>query len=400
MASRGTLILLALACLSSGAAEVRAQGEPTTRGAGPLLEQLNRETEALYRDVRRGALRVQLPPPRWLDGVAEQESPLDKYKGLDPKVREQLERLAARRAVADGGDPAARAYGDRPLPRAPYASDADGPIRSNGALIVVPPPFLEVRATAPSGGDVPAAPGPEFVPNNIAVVLDAHGHLLVPAYLERVTANERPIRVSGPDGKVLEAVFVGSDFQTNVTVLKLPAPAGEPVRVGAEDRPADGGLVLVVTPLDGSARLGVWTGGGKENGVVFSIDGRCAGVARFGQFLSGRTCRLIAGQIIRHGSVRRATLGVVITELPGDDPFRRKAAGFAQPAMRIDQVIPGSSAERAGVRAGDLLLALAGEPATDIPAVAAAIAARDGPTEIQLFRDGRVVAVTVDLRQK
>jgi membrane-associated protease RseP (regulator of RpoE activity) len=168
-----------------------------------------------------------------------------------------------------------------------------------------------------------------------------------------------------------------------------------------DDRPAEGGLVLLVTPYDGSARLGVWTGGGRDYGVVFSFDGRCAGVARFGQFLSGRACRLIAEQIIRHGSVRRATLGVIIAELPKDDPNRRRAAGLgSQPAMRIDQVMPGSPAERAGIRAGDLLLALAGEPTTDIPAVAAAIAARDGPTEIQLFREGRALVVTVDLRQK
>jgi serine protease Do len=68
--------------------------------------------------------------------------------------------------------------------------------------------------------------------------------------------------------------------------------------------------------------------------------------------------------------------------------------------MRVDQVIPGATAARAGVRAGDLLLDLAGEPATDIPTVAASIAARNGPTEIRLYRDGRVVVVTVDLRQR
>src|SRR5688500_14976503 len=58
----------------------------------PLLDQLNRETEALYREVRRGLLRVQLPPPRWLDEPAVADSPLVKYKGLDPKVREALAR--------------------------------------------------------------------------------------------------------------------------------------------------------------------------------------------------------------------------------------------------------------------------------------------------------------------
>ena len=32
------------------------------------------------------------------------------------------------------------------------------------------------------------------------------------------------------------------------------------------------------------------------------------GIARYGQFLGGSACQLIADQIIRHGAVRRATL--------------------------------------------------------------------------------------------
>jgi hypothetical protein len=45
-------------------------------------------------------------------------------------------------------------------------------------------------------------------------------------------------------------------------------------------------------------------------------------------------------------------------------------------------------------------VALAGESVNDIPSLAAAIAARTGPTELQVVRGAEVVKVTVDLQQR
>jgi S1-C subfamily serine protease len=68
--------------------------------------------------------------------------------------------------------------------------------------------------------------------------------------------------------------------------------------------------------------------------------------------------------------------------------------------LRVDQVMPGSPAEKAGIRVGDRVASLGGEPVRDIPSFAAAIAARSGPTTIELSRDGNAVTVTVELQQK
>ena len=378
-------VVLALATLAARAQDTSRE-PPASR---PLLEQLTRETEALHREVQKGVLRVELPPPRWMgDGAGrEGESPLTKYKDLDPKVREQLEHRA-RRAAAAAGEPVARGPAVPATTRA--ASDADVAVDANAAVIVVPPPPTQASTDTPA-----------FEPNNVALVLDHAGHLLVPLYLEREAAEGRTIRVGDAGGNVAEARFVGSDRQTNLTVLKLVRPAGTPVRLGEADRPADGSLVFVVTPPEGSGRLAVWTGGARDYGLVFSVDGRCAGVARFGQFLGGRACRLIAEQIIRHGAVKRATLGVIVTQLPKDEAVRPGGgANASRGTMRVDQVMAGSPAEAAGIRAGDVLLTLAGETPTDIPNLAAMIAGRDGPTEIRVLRGEDEVTVTVDLRQK
>jgi len=246
---------------------------------------------------------------------------------------------------------------------------------------------------------------PAFAPNNVGVIRDDQGHVLVPLFVEResmegVDPAEPSIRIAGPDGAAITATLVGSDRQTNLTVLKLGKPLGKPARLG-RDKPLDGSLVMSLSPADASGRLIVWNGGGQENGVVFTSDGEMAGVARSGQFLTGAACRLIADQIIRHGSVKRATLGVIISEIPPTDSVRQRHPALGmRPAMRIDQVIAGSAAERAGLKSGDLVVALAGEAVSDIPSFAAAIAAKTGQTELQLFRDGQLIHITVELQAK
>lgn len=371
-------------------------GDPDAGDQRTLLERLNTETEALYGEVSRGLVRVQLPPPRAPNEPATQESPLTKYE-LAPGVRRELEQ---RRLRASRGRAVATSEGERvarvnpPQLAARFATDAGGRGDSHAAVIVVPPP-----ARAP-GAPAPADSSPAFAPNNVALVLDDRGHVLVPLHLDRQTAEDQPVRFAGPDGAVSAARFVGSDRQTNLTVLQLPRPPGTPVRL-SDGPPRDGSLVLLVAPHDAAGRLGVWTGGGRDVAVVFSIDGRCAGVARPGQFLAGRACRLIAEQIIRHGAVPRATLGVIITEVRADDPQHGKSPLLAdRSAMRIDQVMPGSAAEKAGLQVGDVLLALAGEAVHDIPSLAAAIAARNGMTELQVLRGDEVLKVNVNLQQK
>ena len=66
-----------------------APGTPTTKPSRPLLDQLNRETQELYRSLDGGVLRVQMPAPRWVNDLANRDNRWERYK-LDPEVRQQL----------------------------------------------------------------------------------------------------------------------------------------------------------------------------------------------------------------------------------------------------------------------------------------------------------------------
>src|SRR3954471_14150088 len=68
----------------------------------PMLEQLNRETQSLYRDVQTGLVRVQLPTPKWIREEAAKDDPLRKWGNvIDPQVKAKIDQQ--RNEVAQKG---------------------------------------------------------------------------------------------------------------------------------------------------------------------------------------------------------------------------------------------------------------------------------------------------------
>jgi len=359
----------------------------------PLLEELNRQTQSLYRDVQAGLVRVQLPVPRWVREAAETDDPMRKWDAIiDPAIRQKLDehreaalkapttRMAAR--LAPTSQPAAAPQGWK------VARGSAGELvlesRGDGAAIVIH-----------AGGERPAPAGPvrnrpplpgAFVPNNIGLLLDEKGHVLVPIYIEREAMADRhvPIMVGDAEGT---ATFVGSDEKTQITILKLDKPVGRPLRM-SNFRPAEGSLVLLVNPNNGEARWTVWTGGERDYGVVVGMDGAVAGIIRFGQLLGGPACKPVIDQLIAVGSIRRAILGARLTEIRGEDPLRRRVAELGdRPAIRVDDVLPNSLAERAGLKEGDFILEIGNDPVGDLTTWAA-LSAKPGEMRLLILRDG------------
>jgi small nuclear ribonucleoprotein (snRNP)-like protein len=373
-----------------------------------MLDALNRETQDLYREARRGVVRVQLPPSRWMDAYAM--APMNRWDKLDPELRKKLEQrrtLAQSLPQSISHQRAAKTDGNESSVATTQQSNDTVQIEGHNTIIFVRPSGdnsaqVQQQRDAVLGGklQMDIRTTIPFTPNTVGMLLDEAGHILVPLYVEREAVGDGVVRVAWQDGEVVDAKFIGSDRQTNLTLLQVKKTDGKPVRLAAE-RPADGSLVLSLAPGDASGRLALWNGGQQEYGIIFTTDGRAAGIARYGQFLGGSACRLIADQLVRFGSVRRATLGVIITEIRKDDPLREQLPVLgARTAMRVDEVIPGSTAEKAGLKQGDLVLALAGEAVSDIPSLAAAIAARSGETELQVLRGTEIIKITVDLQQQ
>ncbi|MGH3150826.1 MAG: S1C family serine protease, partial [Streptosporangiaceae bacterium] len=72
------------------------------------------------------------------------------------------------------------------------------------------------------------------------------------------------------------------------------------------------------------------------------------------------TTRKIISALMQDGRVRRAYLGLAM--MPGPVPAAWRERLGRQTGLLVAQVVSGGPADRAGLRAGDLLLTVAGQP--------------------------------------
>jgi hypothetical protein len=239
-----------------------------------------------------------------------------------------------------------------------------------------------------------------FAPNNVGLVLDDVGHVLVPLYLEKETVGEGVKVAVGNNNIVTRATFVASDRPSNLTVFQLPDAAGHPIKV-APSKPADGSMVILLAPNAGTAKLMLWAGEKSDlMGVVCSVDGGVSGFARGnGQFLAAAACKPVVDQLIQYGHVKRAALGMVVAQVGPSDTAREQWPLLGNhPALRVQEVSTGGAADKAGLRRGDVLLSLAGQEVGDPSSLASALAGRGGSTPVKLLRNGEPLDLHVDLK--
>ncbi len=184
-------------------------------------------------------------------------------------------------------------------------------------------------------------------------VLRADDADLVPAILgdaERLRVGQLVVAIGNPNG------FGGSVTAGVVSGLGRSLPVGS----------RGGPRRIVENVIQTDAALNPGNSGGAlvaGTGQVVGINTAVAGIGLGLAVPINETTRLIISTLIAEGRVRRAHLGVAVAPRPL--PPAAAARLGRRLGVQILQVIEGGPADRSGMRPGDLLTDLDGEPVTD-----------------------------------
>jgi S1-C subfamily serine protease len=188
---------------------------------------------------------------------------------------------------------------------------------------------------------------------DLAVLRGDTGETLPAARL----ANSKSVRA----GQIAIAIGNPLGFQSTVT-------AGIVSAVGRSLRAQNGRLIGDVIQTDAALNPGN-SGGplassageviGINTAMIIGAQGICFSVA-------ANTALHVLTQILAHGRVRRARIGIVAEQTPLPARLVYRTGLTQSSSVRIREVQPGSPADKAGLKTGDLLVRLDAEPVTGV----------------------------------
>lgn len=240
--------------------------------------------------------------------------------------------------------------------------------------------------------NLPDRPQPKEQAAGSGVIVDAaRGYILTNNH---VIKDAEQVIITLKDRRQFQAKLVGTDAGTDVAVLQISAPNLTALRIGDSDALQVGDYVLAIgnpfgigqTVTSGIVsalgRSGLSVEGyedfiqtdasinpGNSGGALVNLRGELIGIntaiigpaggnVGIGFAVPSAMARAVMEQIVRYGEVRRGRLGIEMADVPPE--VQRKLRLPSLDGALIASVEPGSPAERAGLRQGDVVTALNG----------------------------------------
>ncbi|MPY25127.1 Do family serine endopeptidase DegQ [Shewanella sp. YLB-07] len=235
------------------------------------------------------------------------------------------------------------------------------------------------------------------------------------------------------DGREVEAKLIGTDAESDIALLQIKADNlvalkradSDELRVGdfavAIGNPfglgqtVTSGIVsamgrsgLGIEMLENFIQTDAAINSGNSGGALVNLNGNLIGIntaivapgggnVGIGFAIPSNMVNNLVDQIIEHGEVRRGVLGV-----SGRDLTNELAKGFGlntQHGGFVDQVMTDSAADKAGIKAGDIIVSVNGRNIKSFQELRAKVATMGAGAEVEfgLIRDGDKHSVTATL---
>lgn len=267
-------------------------------------------------------------------------------------------------------------------------------------------------------------------------ITSADGQIITNAH---VVEGADEVQVTLTDGRSFTGEVLGADSVTDVAVIKIEANNLPAVAISDSDRLQTGEWAIAIgnpLGLDSTVTAGIISATGRSSrevgvpdkrvefiqtdaainpgnsgGPLLNLNGEVIGVNTaiiqgaqgIGFAIPINTVQRISAQLIETGRVEHAFLGIQMANLSPevkeninnspDRPFTVEE----EEGVLIVQVMPNSPAARGGLREGDVIVAVEGQPVKESAAVQQAV---EGSTvgqdlSLTLRRDGREQTITV-----
>ncbi|MCK6928627.1 serine endoprotease DegP [Enterobacter roggenkampii] len=274
----------------------------------------------------------------------------------------------------------------------------------------------------------------KFMALGSGVIIDAAKGYVVTN--NHVVDNASSIKVQLSDGRKFDAKVVGKDPRSDIALIQIQDPKNltaikiadsDALRVGdytvAIGNPFGLGETVTSGIVSALGRSGLNAENyenfiqtdaainrGNSGGALVNLNGDLIGINTailapdggnigIGFAIPSNMVKNLTAQMVQYGQVKRGELGILGTELNSELAKAMKVD--AQRGAFVSQVMPNSSAAKAGIKAGDVITSLNGKPISSFAALRAEVGSMPIGSKVTLglLRDGKAVNVSLELQQ-
>ena len=265
-------------------------------------------------------------------------------------------------------------------------------------------------------------------------IISADGYVVTNNH---VIENGEEIKVTLANKKEYDAKLIGKDKETDLAVLKIEVDETLPfVPWGNDDKSRVGDWVIAIGHpfgLEGgaSASTGIVSALGRNiqsgrydnyiqsdaainrgnsGGPLFNLDGEVIGVntailspsggsVGVGFSISSNLAQSVVSQLVESGQVERGLIGVQIS--PVDEAIAESIGRNNKLGALVERVVPGKPADKAGIRAGDLILEFNNQDIIEMRNLPRIVAeTKVGKSvPVKIWRDGKLITKKIKVEK-